>query len=186
LFFYWCGTNSARESFKSSQKLARLYRVLQIAPYSKFLQSAKMHRQSGSPGSGSSSTSSAFSRIPPVPAQAPASAPPSRKHTAPKAVSFPAWHKHWNRYNTLVSDRFAGDEELGKACGMSHHGTAAVTDFLKGFSHDEVAFLILDRNQGEIRSMDYTELNQVLVDMIPHMSNLTNGKAVPLCSPPCP
>jgi hypothetical protein len=27
------------------------------------------------------------------------------------------------------------------------------------------SFLILDRNQGEIRSMDYTELNHVLIDM---------------------
>jgi hypothetical protein len=133
---------------KSSQKLAGLYRAIQIASYFKFLQSAKMHRQPGSPGSGSASTSSAFRRIPPVPAQAPASVPPpSRKRTAPKAVSFPAWHKHWNRYNTLVSDRFAGDDELAKACGMSNYGTAAVTDFLKDFSDDEVAFLILDRQE---------------------------------------
>jgi hypothetical protein len=61
---------------------------------------------------------------------------------------------------------------------MSHHGTATVTDFLKDFSHDEVAFLILDRNQGEIRSMDHTELNHVLIDMVPHMSNLTTGAAI--------
>ena len=137
-----------------------------------------MHRQLGSPGSANASTSSSFSRIPPVPPQAPASAPASRKRKAPKTASFPAWHKHWNRYHTLVSDRFANDDDLAKACGMSHHGTATVTDFLKDFSHDEVAFLILDRNQGEIRSMDYTELNHVLIDMVPHMSNLTTGAAI--------
>ena len=136
----------------------------------------------GSPGSGNASTSSSFRRPqlqPPQPqASATASAPASRKRPAPKTVSFPAWHKHWNRYHTLVSDRFAADNELAKACGMSHHGTATVTDFLNDFSHDEVAFLILDRNQGEIRSMDYTELNHVLIDMVPHMSNLTTGAAI--------
>jgi hypothetical protein len=30
---------------------------------------------------------------------------------------------------------------------MSNYGTAAVTDFLKDFSDDEVAFLILDRQE---------------------------------------
>jgi hypothetical protein len=61
---------------------------------------------------------------------------------------------------------------------MSHHGTATVPEFLKDFSHDEVAFLILDRNQGEIRSMDFPELNHVLIDMVQHMRNLTTGAAV--------
>jgi hypothetical protein len=57
------------------------------------------------------------------------------------------------------------------------HGTATVTDFLKDFSHDEVAFLLLDRHQGEFRFMKYPELNHVLNDMMPHIKNPTTGGA---------
>jgi hypothetical protein len=113
-----------------------------------------------------------------------AGAPPNplkRKATTPPPI--PGHLKHLNHY--VRTTNRALDEEGEMKCHRissdSCYGTISPTNMGRppwNLSAPEIAFCVQDRNHHTFQAMSYIDMNFMLVDMIPTMKNLINGKVI--------